>query len=132
MNLFGLLSSDDECNVCEEHGHDYRDGEFVRYSISTIPAGSGEKVYYEPLGAEYLGEVHVQEVYEIVCRDCCTTETITETIEGKVVLLPDNEENTIWLDPQEWEDLTEEYENIMNDKAGLKEWQECKYNYDTQ
>lgn len=70
MSLFNLFKSDDdndEYNVCEEYGHNYRD------SITQGYTGDIEKFrhsFYRSVGCDLVILIRVKEKKERPCRDC--------------------------------------------------------------
>lgn len=119
--------NDEECNVCEEHGHDYRDKKPIGYSVSCPPAQIDDKIYYENLGAEFLSTVQIEKSYKKVCRDCCTVNTVYEVIERKMIFLPEGEETSIWLGSEEFEEVMDENEELLNKEIDYLDRKTSRY-----
>lgn len=101
---------EDDYNVCEVHGHNYRDYENKGVTSEFRPVSRRYKngFVYEVIPGHLIGVQYLKQIQIAPCCDCPEEDTRTETIDRQIVFERDGEVKTI--DMAHYEAMVEEYE----------------------
>lgn len=101
---------EEEYNVCEEHGHDFR--EYINDGLGTdfvepetgYPVETG--IHKRAVPGRYLGVFYLLQMKTAPCRDCPVEDSTSSVIERRVVFHKDGEVKSIAY--SQYEQLEEE------------------------